>query len=1697
MASATPAWMEGFEEEEEWVSEGSSLSASSSPATATATSIPNWAGSSSISYATPRKQPQSHSKNSMLQDEREDSGEEREEERQESPMGGGTFLIRDDQPLPDTPLGLKPGQMQLKRGGAKTIFSPLPLERLFDPPSPPTTRSPTTNQAQASPRSTTPPLPPPKPVFPVATATSGPKRSKLSQSHLPPPSSPEILKDSARGNVDGDSIEASDIPGLVGFDGRKQSSTFQFTFIVPRTPIPLRVDTSVSRTHVSPANPSPNPRANDTPKSIWRYDGEEQEDSIFSEEQETDKEEPTATGEQEQEQDGTQMADARLKLFRLQYDTYTRDHLGALADSIAVKASSPQHEGSSVDEEPVWRSTKRIKLSPRDDITSSDQSFRTSSSGDFHQSPWGKVQTRSFFNGTTNSMIPPKILEDDGRSPFGKIDSQGTSVSFEEVLCLDQSPLKIPDAPNNGRERRHASGSSTTTVTEPAINTLPQTIAKRAAVNYRLQGANILAQIKKDVDLAMSDGPHSIVVEEQSFADSLSRSSADASKDLLRKSQSQPGHMKEEDLRLSKSGTSRSKRATPRKLLRRISAADEVDKEVLFSGNNSLVESPAPASRKRSPDTRDSPVKPVKPVDDISFKVPPTIVLNSAIPLTNAMPLTSNPPATSNTPPMLPSRQPSTAPMTLHPNHHVLASHDDMNRFVSSSTLASGISGTTAGSFVKHAGPPNLRTIRPEELHGVIGAKVGGMTYSKERQMWVKLKEVEGDGEGDAGTTSDDPFGDIESLEATPRSTRFLRSMNGGGGGGDSGETQLERSFVVNPVPQRPLRDEDVIQNEEDIVTEEEGDGCPAPPPPQINPDLQFDSDFTASTNPDEQIEAIQADQHEDSVSGVSPPQQLDEVQDTSAGPIARSLEELSEGIANISLQMDMSPPRPARPTKIRTSFDAATTPNAIRTTPSSSASSSRPQIFPRSVLKQPTPQKPITPRRYTDPVDFSSRRSVSFSDGRKAGKIRGLASPSGETEDTVTMTEPSYSAEVEEEDEGTQDQGASSYIPSARTKRIGNLLEGLEGSEDGSGTFNTFITRSKEGSRGQSSPQNIADPAQPLSARSTEEHQKYHDFPEQEQDQNQPQDESTGNGRRFKRTEAGHRADDATFLTEASFRVTHDQLIRVLTLVQPYEPYWEELRSVHMNRKGLNSLTRLKEFLPSLERLSVEENHLTWLSGVPSTLRALFAANNLFTSVTSYTHLPNLEELDISHGQVESLQQLECLRHLRELKVDGNCVTRLDGITQLDGLVKVSIQGNALGGVLDLYGVRWPRMETLDLSENRLTDVRGISRLKALISLNLDNNELEAFNTPSGSANTSSSTSPVTVNSRLRVLRLSGNRLAHLELGSDASVSSLSSPSWCAFPGLRTFYADGNRLGEVVGLEGLTRLENLSLREQRRSDGIVLSGRSIRDIKRLYLSGNALPAHLFISSSPLYNLVYLELASCRLTSLPQNLAACVPNLRVLNLNYNFLSGEDIVRGLTTPPSGGGLRRLRKLTMVGGRVKSWRGVVGKLLRGLGELEVLDFRMNPFSLGWYFPLLVNASDLLSAVQPTSHLSTPAPQQSETSPSSSPTRDSASQKSRRKSPYAPTWMELDERFRRDLPDAVYMERLAYRGLVMRACGSGGPGGKLNMLDGVEVTDGEREKAGKLLSGLEKAAAARAQAAAGSSSSPMKDKGNRGKA
>ncbi|KAG5639424.1 hypothetical protein H0H81_002292 [Sphagnurus paluster] len=281
----------------------------------------------------------------------------------------------------------------------------------------------------------------------------------------------------------------------------------------------------------------------------------------------------------------------------------------------------------------------------------------------------------------------------------------------------------------------------------------------------------------------------------------------------------------------------------------------------------------------------------------------------------------------------------------------------------------------------------------------------------------------------------------------------------------------------------------------------------------------------------------------------------------------------------------------------------------------------------------------------------------------------------------------------------------------------------------------------------------------------------------------------------------------------------------------------------------------------------------------------------------------------------------------------------------------------------------------------------------------------------------------------KLRILRVSGNRLHQLRV---ASV-----------PNLRTLYADNNSLSSLVKVDRLTKLENLSLRNQS-GRGLNLLTRDVRDVKRLYLSGGRYfvpgveavaltgcidvgnPLKSGFLNEPCYNLLYLEVAACRLTALPEDLGRLVPNLRVLNLNYNFLEDARPLEGLT---------RLRKLTMIGSRLKGTKPLI-RLLQRMPDVEMLDFRMNPCTLGWYLPLLVK--DIPGALQP-------------------------SEGGERAVGGNSGWQELDSKFRRDLPDDSYLGRLAYRGLVMRACP------QIRMLDGVEVSSKERAKADHLLVGI----------------------------
>lgn len=97
--------------------------------------------------------------------------------------------------------------------------------------------------------------------------------------------------------------------------------------------------------------------------------------------------------------------------------------------------------------------------------------------------------------------------------------------------------------------------------------------------------------------------------------------------------------------------------------------------------------------------------------------------------------------------------------------------------------------------------------------------------------------------------------------------------------------------------------------------------------------------------------------------------------------------------------------------------------------------------------------------------------------------------------------------------------------------------------------------------------------------------------------------------------------------------------------------------------------------------------------------------------------------------------------------------------------------------------------MEMLNVSDNALAELPGLSSLQNLVSLNVDNNALAAVEAHR------------TTMPKLRILRASGNKLSVLNVG--------------LFPNLKTLYADGNALAGVKNGHKLAKLESLSLRSQ------------------------------------------------------------------------------------------------------------------------------------------------------------------------------------------------------------------------------------------------------------------------------------------
>ena len=151
---------------------------------------------------------------------------------------------------------------------------------------------------------------------------------------------------------------------------------------------------------------------------------------------------------------------------------------------------------------------------------------------------------------------------------------------------------------------------------------------------------------------------------------------------------------------------------------------------------------------------------------------------------------------------------------------------------------------------------------------------------------------------------------------------------------------------------------------------------------------------------------------------------------------------------------------------------------------------------------------------------------------------------------------------------------------------------------------------------------------------------------------------------------------------TNEKLSITAQGLVKHLTDVEPYEPYWEYIRSIDLRARGLTSLHMLDEFCSQAEELDVSDNQLGELNGMPSTIRLLNIRHNCLSDLAAWHHLQHLQYLDISGNELTTLKGLQGLFHLRALKADENMISGLEGLEDLDGLLSLRLRGNRLRAV-------------------------------------------------------------------------------------------------------------------------------------------------------------------------------------------------------------------------------------------------------------------------------------------------------------------------------------------------------------------------------------------------------------------------------
>lgn len=218
--------------------------------------------------------------------------------------------------------------------------------------------------------------------------------------------------------------------------------------------------------------------------------------------------------------------------------------------------------------------------------------------------------------------------------------------------------------------------------------------------------------------------------------------------------------------------------------------------------------------------------------------------------------------------------------------------------------------------------------------------------------------------------------------------------------------------------------------------------------------------------------------------------------------------------------------------------------------------------------------------------------------------------------------------------------------------------------------------------------------------------------------------------------------ADPYLIIKQANFQKMKALIFQ--TDVQDTNP--KEIFSLQLRNLSLDDVSSLGDIVPNVISCDLSGNTITSLNGLPIHTTTCNCSHNRITSDGCHLdELTHLESLDISANCIgPDLSFLKNFLHLRLINLSHNSITSLDGLfNSWVPLKELDLSHNYISGIVDFKDIvfkgqnsnnkrkedkGWFSLEILNLSHNKITQIKNISYLPSLKELNLNGNPIESL---------------------------------------------------------------------------------------------------------------------------------------------------------------------------------------------------------------------------------------------------------------------------------------------------------------------------------------------------------------------------------